>query len=51
MISVIDSPEKIAEAQPVVEKMLDDGLIVISDVDMVRVVHPKISAEAQDAGH
>lgn len=50
MISVIDSPEKIAEAQPVVEQMLDDGLIVISEVDVIRLVHPKISPEAPDAG-
>jgi PII-like signaling protein len=39
VISVIDSPEKIAEAASAVEQMMDDGLIVLSDVEMVRLVH------------
>jgi PII-like signaling protein len=39
MISVIDTPEKIAEAAAIVEEMLGDGLIAISDVDIVRIVH------------
>ena len=39
MISVVDSPEKIEEAITAVEAMLGDGLIVVSDVDMIRVVH------------
>jgi PII-like signaling protein len=49
MISVIDSPLKIAEAEPMVEGMLEDGLIVISDVDIIRLIHPKVSTEAPDA--
>ncbi|MBN9658321.1 MAG: DUF190 domain-containing protein [Acidobacteria bacterium] len=43
VISVVDTPRKIAEAEPVVEAMLQDGLIVVSDVDTIRLVHPKIS--------
>jgi PII-like signaling protein len=39
MISVIDSPEKIAEATAAIETMLEDGLIVLSDVEYVRIVH------------
>ena len=39
MISVVDSPEKIDEAITAVEAMLGDGLIVLSDVTMIRVVH------------
>ena len=46
MISVIDSAEKLAEAQPVIEAMMDDGLIVLSDVEAVRMV---IRKEASDA--
>ncbi len=46
MISVIDSPAKIDEAVPVIEGMLENGLIVISEVDAIRLVHPKIPAEA-----
>ncbi|HTM48109.1 MAG TPA: DUF190 domain-containing protein [Bryobacteraceae bacterium] len=39
MISVVDSPEKIDEAIAAVEAMLGDGLIVVSDVAMIRLVH------------
>ncbi len=38
MISVIDSAEKIAAAAEAIEGMLEDGLIVISDAEMVRLV-------------
>ncbi len=39
MISVIESEEKLSPAVAAVEGMLEDGLIVISDVDIVRLVH------------
>lgn len=38
MLSVIDTPEKIRAAAEVIEGMLEEGLLVISDVDMVRLV-------------
>ena len=38
MISVVDAPEKIAEAVAAVQAMLGDGLIVVSDVEMIRKV-------------
>lgn len=38
VISVIDSPEKIQTAADAVAEMLGDGLIVISDVEMTRIV-------------
>jgi len=38
MISVIDTPEKIAAAAEAIAEMLEDGLIVTSDVEMVRLV-------------
>ncbi len=38
MISVIDTPEKIAGAAAAVQSMLGDGLIVISDAEMIRLV-------------
>jgi uncharacterized protein len=38
MISVIDTPEKIAAAAAAVESMLEDGLLVISEAEMVRLV-------------
>jgi len=43
MISVIDAPEKIAAAAELIEGMLQDGLIVISDAEIVRLVRsPKV---------
>jgi hypothetical protein len=38
MLSVIDTADKIHAAAEVIEGMLEDGLLVISDVDMVRLV-------------
>ncbi len=38
MISAIDTAEKIEAAAKAIEDMLEDGLIAISDVDMVRLV-------------
>jgi PII-like signaling protein len=49
MLSVIDSPEKISAAAEAIEGMLEDGLIVISDVDIVRLVRSAKPAEASDA--
>jgi PII-like signaling protein len=49
MISVIDTEEKIAAAADAIEGMLQDGLIVVSDVDMVRLVRSHSVMEAPDA--
>ena len=49
MISVIDSPENIAAAAEAIEGMLEDGLIVMSDTDIVRLVRSSPIAEAPDA--
>jgi PII-like signaling protein len=49
MISVIDAPEKIAAATEAIEGMLGDGLIVTSDVEIVRLVRGKTATEASDA--
>src|SRR6185312_6506614 len=38
MISIIDSPENILRAEELVAAMLGDGLIVTSDVNMIRLV-------------
>lgn len=42
MISVVESEEKLNQAASAVEGMLEDGLIVISDVDVVRLVHANL---------
>jgi PII-like signaling protein len=39
MISAVDTPEKINEAIAAIEEMLGDGLIAVSDVNMIRLVH------------
>ncbi len=49
MISVIDNAEKIAAAASAVEQMLEDGLIVISDANIVRLVRGQNEAEAPGA--
>jgi PII-like signaling protein len=49
MISVIDTDEKIAAAADAIEGMLQDGLIVVSDVDMVRLVRSHSVTEAPHA--
>jgi len=51
MISVIDSPDKIAAAADAVEEMLTDGLIVISDVEMTRIVRSAPGTEVQSAAN
>jgi PII-like signaling protein len=48
MISVIDTAPKIAEAAAAIEAMLDDGLIVTSDVEMVRLVRNRTVTEGAD---
>lgn len=37
LVTVIDSAEKIAALLPAVEEMIDQGLIAMSDVEMVRI--------------
>ena len=49
MLSVIDSPERIAAAAEAIEGMLEDGLIVTSDVEIVRLMSGKTAMEAPDA--
>lgn len=50
MLSVIDTPEKIRAAAQVAEGMLEDGLLVISDVDMVRLLRSLDRPQLPDAG-
>jgi PII-like signaling protein len=48
MVSVIDTAEKIAAAAEVIEGMLQDGLIVMSDAEIVRLVRSSQAVEAGD---
>lgn len=49
MISVIDTADKIVEASSAIEKMLVDGLIAVSDVEMTRLVHSSPTGEVPSA--
>ena len=53
MIAVVETEEKLSRAAEAVEEMLQDGLIAVSDVDMVRLIrsHSLLDAgpEAADA--
>ena len=41
MISVVDSEENLARAVDAVESMMEDGIIVLSDVDVIRLVRSR----------
>ncbi len=49
MISVIESEEKLAKASEVITEMIEEGLIVISDVDVVHLVHTTAIEEGTNA--
>ena len=49
MIAVIDAPEKIASATEAIGTMLEDGLIVTSEVEMIRLVRSRTVTEGSDA--
>ena len=49
MIAVVDTEEKIKQAMDTIESMMQDGLIVTSDVEIVRLVHAAPSMENPDA--
>jgi uncharacterized protein len=39
MVSVVDSEEKIQQLIPVLDEMVDEGLIAVSDVEVIKYVH------------
>ena len=49
MIAVVDSEEKIAQGAEAIEAMIEDGLIVISEVDFTRLVRHQPQGAATDA--
>ena len=49
VVSVIDSAEKISAAAGAIEEMLEDGLIVLSEVESVRLVRGSHVTEAAHA--
>src|SRR5215831_10746061 len=49
VITVIEAEDKLNQAMDTIEPMIQDGLIVTSDVEIVRLVHGQPPAEAPDA--
>lgn len=49
MISVVDSEEKLVKAIDEIESMMQDGIIVLSDVDVIRLVRSRPAAESSHA--
>lgn len=41
MVSVIDTEEKIRKVLPVLDEMVDEGLIALSDVEIIKYTHSK----------
>jgi uncharacterized protein len=41
MVSVVDTEEKIRTLLPVLDEMVDEGLIAMSEVEVIRYVHQK----------
>ena len=39
MVSVVDSEEKIRKLIPVLDEMVDEGLVAMSDVEVIKYVH------------
>jgi uncharacterized protein len=39
MVSVVDTEEKITKLIPALDEMINDGLIAVSDVEVIRYVH------------
>jgi uncharacterized protein len=49
LISIVDSAENLTRLVPVVEEMMDNGLIAVSDVRVVRVQKKAPGDEGKDA--
>ncbi len=49
MISVVDTVEKIKQAIDAIEAMMQDGIIILSDVDVIRLVRSQPPAESSHA--
>ena len=49
MVTVIDTAEKITAAAEAIEDIVEDGLIVISEADIVRLIHSQPTTGASDA--
>jgi PII-like signaling protein len=49
MVSIVDTEEKIQAFLPTVEKLVSEGLVVMSDVEVIRYTHRSHTGERGDA--
>jgi PII-like signaling protein len=49
MLSVIDSAEKLRAFLPIVEQMVEEGLVVFSDVDIIKYAYRALDTDKQEA--
>ena len=45
MISVVDTEKKLQEFLPIVDQMVEEGLVVLSDVDIIKYSHRAVETE------
>lgn len=48
MLSTVDTEEKLRAFLPLVDQMVEEGLVVLSDVDIIKYSHRAIEVEADD---
>jgi PII-like signaling protein len=48
MLSVVDTEEKLQSFLPIVEQMVEEGLVVLSNVDIIKYSHRALDADANN---
>ena len=49
MLSVIDTAEKLRAFLPLVDQMVEEGLVVFSDVDIIKYAYRALDSESSAA--
>lgn len=50
MLSAVDSEEKLRQFLPIVEKMVEEGLVALSDVEIIKYSHRPLEIDPTEAG-
>ena len=51
MLSVVDTEEKLQAFMPLVEQMVEEGLVVLSDVDIIKYTHRALEIDAAEVAN
>jgi PII-like signaling protein len=51
MITAVDKEEKIREILPVLDEMVSEGLVALSDVEVIKYAHTHRELEASPTPH